>query len=386
MRSSASMVIPVDRGVSPTSSLSTTSPPSSPESIAFSSSGEHSSEHAGSNVSGVRDRVFSPDNLPFHLKQLKRSPKVILEKKFKSPGAEEAKNFKMLNANAIAASKPIEESIKMRLYYLGIIKNLENINMKNNISPTILPQRKTIKRRKTELMFELDKLRGQLHEQEERMSNLTHHLNNLTMELNCLQSLSKEEESKHKESLCKYQAAMARVLAETDKFPASARATDSCYGTPPGSFTKQVSGSGGSMNGSLTSSLSFSPSISSSMAFTPPSRELSFSGTLMPLVGQLAEFSQGRHGSNHIIKRINVGSEMERDLVWSELKLPSSLLSIIISENPNSLAVVLALSKASDDLCTMLLDHAHKNEKTIGVINGGSDFVDKLSRSLSTFN
>ena len=367
------MILPNQR-VSPTSSLSTTSPPSSPESIPFSSSEEQSFEHAGGNASVVRDRVFSPDNLPFHLKQMKRSPKVILENRLKSNGAEDNKN---LNSNE-GRSKPIEESIKMRLYYLGIIKNLENVNVKSNTSPAILPQRKTVKRRKTELMFELDKLRGQLHEQEERMSNLTHHLNSLTMELNCLQSLSKEEESKHKESLGKYQAAMARVLEETEKFPVSGLTDVS--GTPPQLFSKQFSGSGGSMNGSLTSSLSFSPSISSSLTFTPPSRELSFSGTLMNLAGQLAEFSQGRHGSNHIIKRINVGSKMERDLVWSELKLPSSLLSIVISENPNYIAVVLALAKASEDWCTMLKDHAQKNEKTINMINGGADFIDNLSR------
>ena len=98
----------------------------------------------------------------------------------------------------------------------------------------------------------------------------------------------------------------------------------------------------------------------------------------MPLAGQLAEFSQGRHGSNHIIKRINVGSKMERDLVWSELKLPGSLLSIVISENSNYTAVVLALAKASDDWCTMLKDQVQKNEKTINLINSGAEFIDKL--------
>ena len=115
------------------------------------------------------------------------------------------------------------------------------------------------------------------------------------------------------------------------------------------------------------------------MSFTPPSREVSFSGTLFALSGQLAEFSQGEFGSQLITKRVSEGSDMERDLVWSELRLPGSLVSILVTGNQFSREVVLALASNSIALKRELVTIRGKEENNIRMIDGGKEFMEALS-------
>ena len=95
--------------------------------------------------------------------------------------------------------------------------------------------------------------------------------------------------------------------------------------------------------------------------------------------GQLAEFSQGEFGSQLITKRISEGSDMERDLVWSELRLPGSLVSILVSGNQFSKEVVLALANNSLALRKELVTTIGREEKTIRMIEGGKEFFEELS-------
>merc|ERR1719480_677745 len=170
---------------------------------------------------------------------------------------------------------------------------------------------------------------------------------------------------------------MNKIAKETAGFEGlGQKSCSSNSSTPPPVFFKRFN-SGSFSNSSFSPSVASSslsqtpPSHSSNMSFTPPSREVSFSGTLFALSGQLAEFSKGEFGSQLITKKISEGSDMERDLVWTELGLPGSLVSILVSGNQFTREVVLALASNSLALRKELITTIEKEEKTICMLEGG---------------
>ena len=344
---------------------------------------------------GSTGRVFSPDNLPFSLSQVRKSPRIILGNRFRRPqsGLTPARELRTRSQRDAAetSEKPlsakIEEMINMRLFYLGIIKDLADVNRRSQAtpgqSPSVTTNRnwRSVKSRKEDLFHELNVVRGLIHESERRTAGLAQHINNLAAEINHIKTLSREEETRHMETIKLYKDAMYKVAKETEDF--EGLSSPKGYSPPP-MFSKRFD------SGSFTSS-GFSPSVASSSmsqtppsqssnkSFTPPSREVSFSGTLFALSGQLAEFSQGEFGSQLIIKRISEGSDMERDLVWSELRLPGSLVSILLQGNKFSREVILALSRNSLALRMELSNTVVKEERVIRNTEGGEEFLVELS-------
>jgi len=354
----------------------------------------HNSNESHSSSGG---RVYSPDNLPFSLSHIKKSPRIVLgnrlrkqqagltpatELKTRSQKDAEEKTEKPLSAK-------IEEMINMRLFYLGIIKDLADVNINNGketttSSPSVNLNFKTLKRRKEDLIHELNVVKGLIHESERRMVGLAKHINNLAVEINHIKTLTKEEEDRHMNTMRIYQVAMNRIAKETAGFEGLGEKSSTNFSTPPPVFFKRFN-SGSFSNSSFSPSVASSslsqtpPSHSSNMSFTPPSREVSFSGTLFALSGQLAEFSQGEFGSQLITKRISEGSDMERDLVWTELRLPGSLVSILVTGNQFTREVVLALASNSLALRKELVTTVEKEEKTIRMLEGGKEFLEEFS-------
>ena len=389
-----------------TSSMDTTaSPPGSLSSSPESGPGHKQPRQVtGHNISNESHsssgRVYSPDNLPFSLSHIKKSPRIVLGNKLRKQSgltpASELKSRSQIDA-AEKSEKPlsskIEEAINMRLFYLGIIKDLADVNRKapEGGSPSSSMNRnfRTLKRRKEDLIHELNVVKGLIHESERRMVGLAQHINNLAVEINHVKTLTREEEERHMEAIRIYQVAINKVAKETEGFEGlGGKSPPSNFSTPPPVFFKRFN-SGSFSNSSFSpsaASLSISqtpPSQSSNLSFTPPSREVSFSGTLFALSGQLAEFSQGEFGSQLITKRISEGSDMERDLVWSELRLPGSLVSILVSGNQFSKEVVLALANNSLALRKELVTTIGREEKTIRMIEGGKEFIEELSSNFT---
>ena len=362
----------------------------------------HNSNESHSSSGG---RVYSPDNLPFSLSHIKKSPRIVLGNRLRKQqsGLTPASELKT-RSQKDAAEKPekplsakIEEMISMRLFYLGIIKNLADVNTNTkgqestSSSPSVNRSFKTLKRRKEDLIHELNVVKGLIHESERRMVGLAKHINNLAVEINHIKTLTKEEEDRHMNTMRIYQVAMNKIAKETAGFEGLGdKSSLTNFSTPPPVFFKRFN-SGSFSNSSFSPSVASSslsqtpPSHSSNLSFTPPSREVSFSGTLFALSGQLAEFSQGEFGSQLITKRISEGSDMERDLVWTELRLPGSLVSILVSGNQFTREVVLALASNSLALRKEIVTTIEKEEKTIRMLEGGKEFLAEFSSCFIKF-
>ena len=343
-------------------------------------------------------RVYSPDNLPFSLSHIKKSPRIVLGNRHRKQqsGLTPASELKTRSQKDAAekTEKPlsakIEEMINMRLFYLGIIKDLADVNINRkgqeatSRPPSVNKNFKTLKRRKEDLIHELNVVKGLIHESERRMVGLAQHINNLVVEINHIKTLTKEEEDRHMSTMRIYQVAMNKIAKETAGFEGLGEKSPTNFSTPPPIFFKRFN-SGSFSNSSFSPSVASSslsqtpPSNSSNSSFSPPSREVSFSGTLFALSGQLAEFSQGEFGSQLITKRISEGSDMERDLVWTELRLPGSLVSILVSGNQFTREVVLTLASNSLALRKELVSTIEKEEKTIRMLEGGKEFLEELS-------
>jgi len=385
-----------------TSSMDTTATASPPGSLSSSpepgSGHQMSADPSNSNESHSSSggRVYSPDNLPFSLNHIKKSPMIVLGNRFRKQqsGLTSASELKKRSQKDVTteSEKPlsakIEEMISMRLFYLGIIKDLADVNRKGqekeSSSPSVSRNFRTLKRRKEDLIHQINVVKGLLNESERRMVGLTQHINNLAVEINQVKALTREEEDRHMDNIRIYQLAMNQIAKETASFEGlGRRSTTTTFSTPPPVLLKQFN-SGSFSNSSFSPSVASSsmsqtpPSQPSNMSFTPPSREVSFSGTLFALSGQLAEFSQGEFGSQLITKRVSEGSDMERDLVWSELRLPGSLVSILVSGNQFSREVVLALASSSIALKRELVTTIGKEEKNIRMIEGGKEFIEAL--------
>ena len=201
-----------------TSSMDTTaSPPgslsSSPESGPGHKQPRQVTGHNSSNESqSSSGRVYSPDNLPFSLSHIKKSPRIVLGNRLrKQSGLTPASELRKRSQIDVAekTEKPlsakIEEAINMRLFYLGIIKDLADANRKGqegeSHSPSVNRNFRTLKRRKEDLIHELNVVRGLIHESERRMVGLAQHINNLAVEINHVKTLTREEEERHMEAI-----------------------------------------------------------------------------------------------------------------------------------------------------------------------------------------
>lgn len=380
---------------SPPGSLSSSPEPGSGQQMSRLRSADPSNSNESHSSSG--GRVYSPDNLPFSLSHIKKSPMIVLGNRFRKQqsGLTPATELKKRSQKDVTteSEKPlsakIEEMISMRLFYLGIIKDLADVNRKGqeteSSSPSVKSNFKTLKRRKEDLIHEINVVKGLLNESERRMVGLAQHINNLAVEINQVKALTREEEERHMDNIRIYQLAMNQIAKETAGFEGLGRRSPATtLSTPPPVLFKRFN-SGSFSNSSFSPSVASSsmsqtpPSQPSNMSFTPPSREVSFSGTLFALSGQLAEFSQGEFGSQLITKRVSEGSDMERDLVWSELRLPGSLVSILVTGNQFSREVVLALASNSIALKRELVTIIGKEENNIRMIDGGKEFMEALS-------
>ena len=99
-------------------------------------------------------------------------------------------------------------------------------------------------------------------------------------------------------------------------------------------------------------------------------------GHLLSLSGQLEELSKGEHGSKLVASRVEVASEAELGLLREELGLPGSLVGHLA--NPNSVRVILALTKVDPISKEALLRQTKDQLSQVLAIEGGHHFVQQL--------
>ena len=116
----------------------------------------------------------------------------------------------------------------------------------------------------------------------------------------------------------------------------------------------------------VTSRRSSPPPVSTNLA--QPGRGVFFS-SLMSLSGHLVEYCSGAQGSLLVMDRIRHGSSRERNLLWSELGLPTSLISILLTGNDNFIKVVLVLAQVDREKRVVVKREISKSRKNFEKIN-----------------
>ena len=94
-----------------------------------------------------------------------------------------------------------------------------------------------------------------------------------------------------------------------------------------------------------------------------------FFSSLMSLSGQLTEYCSGAQGSRLVEDRIRHGTGRERNLLWSELGLPSSLISILLTGNNNFSKVVLVLAQVDQEKREAIKREISKSKKNFEKVN-----------------
>ena len=89
----------------------------------------------------------------------------------------------------------------------------------------------------------------------------------------------------------------------------------------------------------------------------------------MSLSGQLTEFCSGDQGSRLVEDRIRHGTRGERNLLWSELGLPSSLISILLTGNNNFSKIVMVLAQVDQEKRKAIKREISKSRKNFEEIN-----------------
>ena len=117
------------------------------------------------------------------------------------------------------------------------------------------------------------------------------------------------------------------------------------------------------------------PPAASSLA--QPCRGVSFS-SLLSLSGHLPEYCSGGQGSRLVEERIRHGSSQERDLLWSELGLPGSLISILLTGNNNLIKVVLVLAQFDRKKGEAIKWEVSKSKKNVEKIN--ASFLENIEK------
>ena len=104
-------------------------------------------------------------------------------------------------------------------------------------------------------------------------------------------------------------------------------------------------------------------------------------GHLLSLSGQLEELSKGEYGSKLVASRVEVASEAELGLLREELGLPGSLIGHLA--NPNSVRVILALTKVDPISREALLRQTKDQLSEVLAIEGGHHFVQQLMEDVT---
>ena len=299
----------------------------------------------------MSNRVFSPDNLPFSLASMKKTPRDIARGKAKITSRVSSGESQVEIKDD--SRRRLEEAIQMRLLFLGKIQKLQEAADHDPRSQ---------QESKAKILLEIERVKEMLNQTEQSIAALNRYLNTLRIEIKRIGVLTKEEETRHLETLKFYTDAMPSGWTMVETVPRRK--------SSPGSAQWRDFG----LDESFCSTTSESVS---SLTNTPPPREVSFAGSLMALAGQLMELCQGEHGSKLVIKRIEEGSNLERGLVWSELKLPGSLSSFLILDNKFLMGVLVNLAKKDPELKSQLLDQANKVKDKLLIVQF-SEFLANL--------
>ena len=121
----------------------------------------------------------------------------------------------------------------------------------------------------------------------------------------------------------------------------------------------------------------FSPPPPAASSLAQPCRGVSFS-SLLSLSGHLPEYCSGGQGSRLVEDRIRHGSSQERDLLWSELGLPGSLISILLTGNNNLIKVVLVLAQFDRKKGEAIKWEVSKSKKNVEKIN--ASFLENIEK------
>ena len=121
----------------------------------------------------------------------------------------------------------------------------------------------------------------------------------------------------------------------------------------------------------------FSPPPPAASSLAQPYRGVSFS-SLLSLSGHLPEYCSGGQGSRLVEERIRHGSSQERDLLWSELGLPGSLISILLTGNNNLIKVVLVLAQVDQEKGEAIKREVSKSKKNVEKIN--ASFLENIEK------
>merc|ERR1719300_2363505 len=294
----------------------------------------------------------SPDT-SLNLKILNRSPIQILENKCKIKQATSSlQNIEVKNINKCSFVLDEETErreaslIALKLYYLGIIETLKSIPpLKSNFSHES-SEMYMMKNKLNLLEFEVDAIRGKIEESEKQIAEADTKLTSVRNDVECLKKLIYEEDMRNQQMTKAIQRKIDECLYKL------AKVDDVANSAPPRDETTTVK-------------CNVLPNYSSSL--------VQFSD-LVYLTGKLKQYCQGQYGSALVIRRIIEGSTFERNLVWDELGLPSSLPFILNNENISN--VVLVLIENEYKALKVIEEYVMFNIRAFYSAEGGQRFVD----------
>jgi len=311
---------------------------------------------------------------PFELKSLMRSPSAILEKKNasiirerSSPDYEESPIAADLSrarpppptslASVTARNNNYdEELIAMRLFYLGIIKDLKSSpEAKENEGGD---EKNGAESKAVEELVKVQKsLEGKLEESQKRCSLLQNELNAVEQDLMIMKQAKSITDKKHIDDLNLFQKQM-------DIF---SQGRSSIFSVPPPSIDM--------MRGAENSEKNLISLLSSNSRLVEFSELVSIS-----IKGQLLELSQGDHGSNFIKERIKYGLIGSNHLVKRGLGLPKSLLSILLTGNLFIRDVVLTLVDHDETARDEVEVEVARLRSAIEMVEDGKSFLFQMDK------
>ena len=221
-----------------------------------------------------------------------------------------------------SATRNLEAEISARLAYVEIIRSLQ---MKNEKLEKF-EQRDNLDTTTTAMIQQYQALVQEERQVTRRLEDRVKKMQLLRTRLQSLTTQRSEEERRHRET----------ILMFSECSSPSPR-----FSPPP-------------------------PPAASSLA--QPCRGVSFS-SLLSLSGHLPEYCSGGQGSRLVEERIRHGSSQERDLLWSELGLPGSLISILLTGNNNLIKVVLVLAQVDQEKGEAIKREVSKSKKNVEKIN-----------------
>jgi len=321
-----------------------------------------------------RERNISSDlsSPPFELKSLKRSPSAILEKKNptilrdrsrsdyeESPIATDLSRARAPPSFATVTARNgnyDEELIAMRLFYLGIIKDLKSSpESKENEGGD---EKNGAESKAVEELVSVQKsLEGKLEESQKRCSQLQNELNAVERDLMIMKQAKSITDKKHIDDLNLFQKQMD-IFRE---------GRSNIFSVPPPSVDM--------MTRAENSEKKLIPQTNSNSRVVEFSELVSFSEK-----GQLMELSQGDHGSNFIKERIRYGLIGSKHLVKRGLGLPKSLLSILLTGNLFIRDVLLTLVEHDETARDEVKAEVARLRSAIALVEDGKSFLFQMDK------